>query len=199
MTPSAFQPSGNIYIMDISTGLYIVRPNLTDLQIAHTPLGSTTNEDGPYTVVADVTGSNPLASVTMNYRVGSSGAFTAVPMAPAVTPNHYAANIPGQNAMATVQYFVEAIDSVGSRRSPPTGQHEFVVGTVTSVYADDFEQNLGWTHGGTEDDWQRGDESCRAYALRDLSVDGERHNGVSEQHHAEFRYTLTLGRLCRRG
>jgi len=153
-----FQPSGNIYILDRQTGLYIVRPSLTDLAIAHTPLPATTNEDGPYTVLASVTGSNPISAVTMNWRIGGSGAFTAVPMTPTAVPNQYTADIPGQNAVATVQYYVEATDSVGSRRSPATGQHQFVVGTVTSVFADDFETATAWTHGFTvsTDDWQRG-------------------------------------------
>ena len=153
-----FQPSGNIYILDRQTGLYVVRPSLTNLAIAHTPLGNTANEDGPYAVVASVTSSNPISSVTMNWRASTSGSFTAVPMTPTATPNQYTANIPGQNAIATVQYYVEAVDSVGSRRSPETGQHQFAVGTITSVFSDDFEQNLGWTHGftTTTDDWQRG-------------------------------------------
>jgi len=159
-----FQPSGNVYILDRQTGLYIVRPNLTDLAIAHTPLPNTTNEDGPYPVVASVTGSNPIGAVTMNWRAGTSGAFTAVPMTPTATPNQYSANIPGQNAVATVQYYIDAVDSVGSQRSPASGQHEFAVGSVTQVFFDDLETNLGWTHGFTvsTDDWQRGTPQGRS-------------------------------------
>jgi hypothetical protein len=109
-------------------------------------------------VLATLTSSNPIVSATMNYRVGTGGSFTAVPMTPTATPGQYTADIPGQNAMATVQYYIDAVDSIGSRRSPASGQHEFTVGSVTSVYLDDFEQNLGWTHGFTisTDDWQRG-------------------------------------------
>ncbi len=153
-----FQPSGNIYILDISTGLYIVRPQLTDMTIAHVPLGTTNNEDGPYTVFADITSSNPISSVTLNYRVGTAGAFTQAAMTPTAVPNQYAANIAGQNAPTTVQYFIDAVDSQASRRSPAEGQHEFTVGTYTYVFDDDFETNLGWTHGmtATQDDWQYG-------------------------------------------
>ena len=159
-----FQPSGNIYILDRQTGLYVVRPNLTNLAIAHSPLGNTTNEDGPYAVLSSVTSSNPISSVTMNYRVGTSGAFTAVPMTPTATPNQFTANIPGQNAVQSVQYYIDAVDSVGSRRSPATGQNEFRVGSVTTAYFDNFEVDLGWTHGLTTltDDWQRGAPAGRS-------------------------------------
>ncbi len=151
-----FLPSGNILIMDISTGLYIVRPNLTDLAVAHTPLSSTTNEDGPYTVSAAITGTNPLSSVTMSYRVGTAGAFTTLPMTQ--NAGTWSAAIPGQDAVTTIQYHIDAQDSVGARRSPQTGEHEFLVGSMTSVFFDNCEADLGWTHGFLTgaDDWQRG-------------------------------------------
>ncbi|MCC6784572.1 MAG: choice-of-anchor B family protein [Planctomycetes bacterium] len=152
-----FQPSGNIYVSDITTGLYVVRPQITDLAIAHTPLASTTNEDGPYAVVATVTGSNPLGGVSLAYRVGG-GSFTTVAMAPTANPNEYAASIPGQDAIASVEYHIDAQDSVAARRSPQAGEHAFIVGTFTTVWSDDFETDRGWTHGmtATQDDWQRG-------------------------------------------
>lgn len=153
-----FQPSGNIYISDISTGLYIVRPQITDLAIAHTPLTDTQDEDGPYHVLATVTGSNPINSVTMSWRANGSGTFTTVPMQPTATPNQYAADIPGQDAVTGIEYHIDAADSAAPRRSPQSGEHTFLVGTVTRVWSDDFEQDLGWTHGLTanQDDWQRG-------------------------------------------
>ena len=66
-----FLPSGNVLINDISTGLYVVRPDLTDLQILHTPLGNTFNEGNPYPVVCSVSSSNPITSVTMTYSVAA--------------------------------------------------------------------------------------------------------------------------------
>jgi len=152
-----FQPSGNVYILDMSTGLYIVRPQVTDLQVAHTALPDTTDEDGPYAVTATISGSNPVASATLHYRVGASGAFTPVPMT-AQGGGAYVGYIPGQNALATVQYHIDAVDNVAARRSPVAGEHEFLVGTRTRRFFDDFETNLGWTHGlvSGQDDWQRG-------------------------------------------
>lgn len=152
-----FQPSGNVYISDMSTGLYIVRPQITDLAIGHTALTNTTNEDGPYAVVATVTGSNPISSVSMSWRA-NGGSFTAVAMTPTGNPNEYSAPIPGQNAVANVDYHIEAQDNVAARRSPLTGEHGFIVGTFTRVWFDDIETDRGWTHGmtATQDDWQRG-------------------------------------------
>lgn len=151
-----FLPSGNVLILDISTGLYVVRPHVTDLTLSHTPLGETSDEDGPYVVAVTATGSNPVTSMTLRYRIGGSGPFTAAPM----TQNGgvWTAGIPGQDAIATVQYYVEATDTVASRRLPRTGEYEFLVGTRTQVFFDDCETDLGWTHGFTTgaDDWQRG-------------------------------------------
>lgn len=152
-----FLPSGNILVNDITTGLYVVRPSLTDLQVTHSPLGDTNNEDGPYGVLADVTTSNTLGSVTLNWRVGNSGPFTALPMN-LLAGTQYYAEIPGHDAIATIEYHIEAADSVGMRRSPASGEHHFRIGTFTYVFDDDLETNLGWTHGmtATQDDWQWG-------------------------------------------
>ncbi len=159
-----FQPSGNIYVSDISTGLYIVRPQITDMTITHAPLGNTTNEDGPYTVLADVQSSHPISAVTMSYRVGGSGPFTAVPMSPLGPPNLYTADIPGQDAVTSIEYHIEAVDSQAARRSPATGENSFLVGSITTAWFDDLEVDLGWTHGltATQDDWQRGQSFGRS-------------------------------------
>lgn len=34
--------------------------------------------------------------------------------------------------------------------------------TTATIFTDGFESNMGWTHGGNEDDWQRGDPVARA-------------------------------------
>lgn len=151
-----FLPSGNVLILDISTGLYVVRPQITDLTLSHTPLAQTTNEDGPYVVSAAATGSNPITSMTMRYRVGGSGPFTAVPMS--LSGGLWSAPIPGQDAVTSVQYYIEGVDTGGSRRLPVQGEYEFVVGTRTQVFFDDCELELGWTSGFTSgaNDWQRG-------------------------------------------
>ena len=157
-----FLPSGNILINDISTGLYIVRPQLTNLAIAHTPLSDPSREDGIYPVTATVTSNNALAGVSLVYSV-DGGAPVSVPMS-AQGGGVYGASIPGQLAPSTVRYHIEAQDSVAARRDPPQGEHEFFVGTRIRVFFDDCEADLGWVHGfvQTQDDWQRGAPAGRA-------------------------------------
>lgn len=152
-----FLPSGNILVNDIDTGLYVVKPLLTDLSIAHAPLTDTTNERDPYPVVATVTTSNGLQSVALTYRIEANPPVT-VPMAPTANPNEFAASIPAQLAPTHVAYQITATDSVGSRTSPAQGEHTFFVGTLTRVWFDDVEIDRGWTSGmvATQDDWQRG-------------------------------------------
>ncbi len=151
-----FQPSGNIYIMDISTGLYIVRLNLPTVNVAHAPLGNTQDEDGPYVVDATISSSVGLSSAVLQWSVGG-GAPTQVPMT-AMGGDLYRASIPGQYAPATVRYRVTGNDANGSISSPATGDHEFKVGAFLQVWADDCEIDRGWTHGLVtgQDDWQRG-------------------------------------------
>ncbi len=153
-----FQPSGNIYVSDIATGLYIVRPQITDLALTHTPLPPLTgDEDGPYDVLVGYTSSNALVSMTLNYRVGSGPVQTAA-MVPTSTPGQYLGSIPGQYAPQAVSYWVEAADTVASRRLPSTGAYQFFVGGVNRVWFDDFETDRGWTNGFVlgSSDWQRG-------------------------------------------
>src|SRR5690606_38994333 len=133
-----FQPSGNIYVSDISTGLYIVRPQITDMSITHTPLVDTTNEDGPYTVLADIQSSHAISSMSVSYRFGDSGPFTTVPMSPLGPPNMFTAAIPGHDAVTLVEYHIDAVDSQAARRSPISGEHSFLIGAITTVWSDDF-------------------------------------------------------------
>ena len=100
----------------------MLKPSLTDLAIAHTPLSDTTNEDGPYTVTVNLTSSHAMQSVTLRYRV-DGGLEQSVAMAPTATPGQYAGGIPGQNAAAQIEYHVDAADAKATRRSPRIGEH----------------------------------------------------------------------------
>ncbi len=156
-----FLPSGNVYVGDRSTGLYVLRPHLTDLAIAHTPLPDTTDEHDPYAVVVNLTSSHAIQSATLRYRV-DGGAFQSVAMAPTAVPGQWSANIPAQNAPRTVEYHVDAVDAQAARRSPRRGEHRFLVGTRAVRWSDNFEASVGWTSGGTASDWQLGQPRGRA-------------------------------------
>jgi hypothetical protein len=156
-----FLPSGNVYISDRATGLYVLKPSLTDLAIAHTPLSDTTNEDGPYTVTANVTSSHAIQSVTLRYRV-NGGTEQSVAMTATAVPGQYAGGIPGQNATAQLEYHVDVVDARAARRHPRIGEHRFLVGTRVSRWLDNFEGVNTWTSGGTASDWQLGIPRGRA-------------------------------------
>ena len=155
-----FLPSGNVYISDRATGLYVLKPHLTDLAIAHAPLVDTTDETGPYVVTATLTGSNPITQATLRYRI-NGGALQSLPMTTTV-PGQYSAAIPGQDAAVTIEYHIDAQDSEAARRSPRIGENRFLVGTRVSRWLDDFENSVGWTSGGTGNEWQLGPPAGRA-------------------------------------
>lgn len=156
-----YLPSGNVYISDRATGLYVLRPHLTDLAIAHAPLGDTLDEDGPYPVVVDLTSSHAISGAVLHYRV-DGGSFASVPMAPTAVPGQWAAAIPGQDAPSTIEYYVTATDAQAQRHEPAKGEHRFFVGTRVTHWLDDFEGPSTWTSGGTASDWQLGPPAGRA-------------------------------------
>lgn len=150
-----FLPSGNVYISDMVTGLYVVRPNLTDLAIAHVPLDDTPFEHQPYVVSATLTGSNPVQTVTLRYRL-DGGAEQSVAMTPTAVPGQWSGSIPAQDAVRNIEYHIDAVDTVAARRSPRRGENRFLVGTRVVRWQDDFEGANAWTTGGTANDWARG-------------------------------------------
>lgn len=137
------------------------------LDIVHTPLGDTQNEQGPYLVSADVTSliGAAVTSVEMTWSV-DGGATTTLPMIN-TSADTWEAPIPGQISPTTVSYHMEATDSAGNTLLEPlAGAHSFVVGIRTSIYFNDFEgaTDEGWTHQqvATQDDWQRGTPQGKA-------------------------------------
>ncbi len=71
----------------------------------------------------------------------------------------YHAYIPGQPATCQVDYWIAAADVNGNHAVHPAGapavRHQFLVGKRDTLFAESFESGaVGWTHGGTQDDWQ---------------------------------------------
>ena len=156
-----FLPSGNVYISDRATGLYVLKPSFTDLAIAHAPLADTTQEAAPYDVVANLTSSHPVQTVTLRYKL-NGGAEQSVVMQPTLVPGQWSGQIPAQDAVTQVEYHIDAVDAKAARRSPRLGEHRFLVGTAVTRWSDDFETSVGWTSGGTASDWQIGQPRGRA-------------------------------------
>ncbi len=147
----------------LATLAELARPLSMDL--AHTPLPDTQDENGPYsaTLLATPLVGQSMTAATLHWRV-DQGAWQAAPMVSTGNPDEWAGAIPGQPSPARVEYWVEAEDSLGNRAWLPDALqagdevHEFVVGVRRVHFFDDFEQDRGWVHQqvATQDDWQRG-------------------------------------------
>jgi hypothetical protein len=112
-------------------------------------------------VVANLTSSHAIQSVTLRYRL-DGGAEQSVAMQPTLVPGQWSGQIPAQDAVTQVEYHVDAVDAKAARRSPRLGEHRFLVGTAVTRWSDDFEASVGWTSGGTASDWQIGQPRGRA-------------------------------------
>lgn len=149
--------------------------DLQFIQIAHTPLGNSLSEAGPYVVDADITSliGNVITSADVVYSVDGSPEIT-IPMSN--TGSSYTAGIPGQVSPARVSYHIESSDSGGNTEDFPRNGSDlmFVVGVESQIYFNDFEgaTDEGWVHVqvATQDDWMRGvpagkvDDPSSAYA-----------------------------------
>jgi hypothetical protein len=82
---------------------------------AVTDPGITSDENGPYTITAQVAAafSPPLRAVELHWRLkGEDGFNTAVPMTNTVGDT-WSATLPGQDSPAVVEYFLRSTDSTG--------------------------------------------------------------------------------------
>ncbi|MHC4208656.1 MAG: C25 family cysteine peptidase [Planctomycetota bacterium] len=97
----------------------------------------------------------------LHYR-DDGGSFQAYPLTP-MGGDLYEATLPGALCETAPEYYISAQGDRGSTvlspHDAPVSLHAATVGTVTVVFQDDFEADLGWTAenlGATSGDWQRG-------------------------------------------
>ncbi len=179
-----FSPSGVVYISDIEEGFHILQVDGPSFEFAHSPLGNTQNEAGPYTVNANLISVKPnasTASAQLWYRVDSGSWHTAA-MTATGNGDEWTGDLPGTPAPSVVEYYIHATDSAGNSGWLPETSYpgddvfSFAVGQLNVVYTNDFEgwTDEGWTHGTIKgaDDWQRG-------APQGKSGDSSRHEGTS--------------------
>ncbi len=131
-----------------------------------TSLPNTGNQAGPYVVNANISSNfgGTVTAANLRYRVGSAGAFVSVPMTN-TSGSAYSASIPGQPAPAVVYYYIEATDSFANTATFPSSAPAanvpvFAIGSLTTVFADEFNTDLGWTVTNTSltsGAWTRGD------------------------------------------
>ncbi len=111
--------------------------------------------------VAGIGDETPLPGTgEFHYDVGAG--WQSVPME-IVSPNVYDAVFPSADCESTIQYYVSAQSASGSTYqdpfNAPVWSHEtFAVSEIVTLWADDFEQDLGWTVSGDAlgGMWERG-------------------------------------------
>ena len=163
--PSFGSPEGRIGLDDISVTQDSDPPFvgalsltlLSDLFIV--PPGT------PFEVMVGIEGAGEglvPGSAMLNYRV-DGGSFTSVPLVPTGSPGLFSAFLPGFSCGGTPEVFVIAEgDVTGPMTVPadaPAATIEPVVGTLSTVFEDDFETDQGWTTevlGASTGFWQRG-------------------------------------------
>ncbi len=131
------------------------------LGISHTPLASTEDQIGPYEVIAQIVSVDPLIADSLRLHYSTGGPYVESLMTATGQPDEFHAFIPGQPANTTIDYYITAADNAGRHADSPSGApastHSFSIGSLQTVLFEDFESGgAGWTHGGTQDDWQLG-------------------------------------------
>jgi hypothetical protein len=137
--------------------------------IDHTPLSNTADETGPYRVAAKLFAAEPLDPDSLLVRYSTGSGWTTLALTPTGIPDEYEAFIPAQAAGTVVDYYLVAgdVEGVGIRdpKNAPAQAHTFVVGTMVTVFEDDFETDRGWTVGApgdaaTQGLWERADPNA---------------------------------------
>jgi hypothetical protein len=150
----------------IAVGLLATMAQPFRVSIAHTPLGNTEDSDNPYPVVADIVAAGTLNPDSLRVYYSTGSGWNGLTMTATGNPAEYRAFIPAQVGGTWVDYYLVAEDTDGNRTTDPLGApaevHTFFVGTITTVFADDFETNKGWTVGAAGDGattgiWERCD------------------------------------------
>jgi hypothetical protein len=116
--------------------------------------------------VMPLSGQPQPGTATLHYRVGNSGPFTQVSLSE-VAPNQYEAELPGFDCGTPVSYFFSAESTTGEvfsspRQAPDSTFVAISAGDIVVAFADDFNDDEGWTVGAPDDDattghWVRAD------------------------------------------
>ncbi len=130
---------------DVDQGLEALRiryPNGTPLILA---AGSSTDID--VTVGAGTENPTP-GTETLHYRFGGAGAYQTVSLTPQGGEN-FTATLPGGTCGDMAEFYVSAQGNGGATVTNPADAPTNVlvsdVGSLATVFADDFEANQGWT------------------------------------------------------
>jgi hypothetical protein len=113
-------------------------PALDFPELAHIPMGSTTDTTGPYAVSAEITSTPGLEPGQTKLFWTTTGTWNEVMMTN-TAGNIWEANIPGQPDGSWVRYYIETEDVNGARSSEPQytpyEDHDFFVGNDVVTYS----------------------------------------------------------------
>ena len=124
-------------------------PSAKFIHVKHDPLEDTEDTVNPYRVRAQMLTSNSFIadSTVVRYRVNSATSFSSTPLSAVIdTPGVYAGYIPAQSAGDTVNYYVQAKNTDGARRTSPwhapAHLYSFLVGSTAPVPISDLTVTL---------------------------------------------------------
>ncbi len=168
-SPNGSTTSGIVEAFDVPPLVIFTYPSGTTSQ-----LSPSASEIIPLTI--STLGSTSLVpnSGVLNYSV-NGGAAIAVPLID-LGGGNFNAVLPGFGCFDEVEYFVEVTTNGGVISSPALGAaapfEATVFTSVTTLFSDDFESDLGWTVGDPSDTastgvWERGDPVGTAAAPED--------------------------------
>jgi len=129
-----------------------------DLTLTHAPLADSADSWNPHAVRVTTTSHTAATATACELTWDAGLGATTVALFAAATADEWIGEIPPQPVGAQLSYWLLATDSAGNiERLPASGSFKFQIGQQTTFWSDDFEgAALGWTHGGTQDDWQFG-------------------------------------------
>jgi choice-of-anchor B domain-containing protein len=143
-----FFASGSILISDVQRGLFVVRLSLLEPSFVGEP--PTSLQPGqPLSILAQVAQRNAdKQTVDLMVRI-NNGQWSAYPMA-TTAGGQYEAQLPALSCYDRISYYIRATTSdLREFTWPLRGENDPIHATVrtseTVIFADDFEQNRGWT------------------------------------------------------
>jgi hypothetical protein len=147
-SPASSTTSGIVEAFDVPSLILFQYPN-------GRPTQAVPGEPTSFKVdVSGLSATQPIAGTGVLQVSVNGGAFQPYVMHQN-TPNHYTATIPPVNCLDQIQFYVTTSTTSGSAADPanaPASSYAATAFTATStLFADNFETNLGWTVGAPSD------------------------------------------------
>jgi bacillopeptidase F len=125
--------------------------------ISHDPLPNQSEVQSPYQVQATITDQSGVAEALLYYSLNNTD-YTSIVMG-ALSNDVFEADIPGQPAGTTINYYIEATDASPASNTGSTAIFHFVIllpGSETQLLSSDFEADNGQLTVTLGSDWQWG-------------------------------------------